>query len=260
MDESLHETGLSREVKVLRHGETVQLRNGLKATVYVRSRGTACTADPVEGRGHRGMEPKEGKMEGTPSPTPISTRLQRVATLAKEAPDMAFTTLAHYIDIDWLREAYRSTRKDGATGVDGQTAQEYATALEGNLQSLLQRAKSGSYRAPPVRRVHIPKGQGKTRPIGIPTFEDRVLQRAVAVPHAHTRRCMRPLPPHWPPLPPPTHKAGFATPATCQPSPHELRCEAARLPSEQEGRHANSFTSAGECTLVYCVGVDTVHG
>jgi len=80
-------------------------------------------------------------------------------------------------------EAYRRTRKDGATGVDGQTAAEYATNLEGNLRALLDRAKAGDhYRAPPVRRVHIPKGDGrKTRPIGIPTFEDKVLQRAVAM-------------------------------------------------------------------------------
>jgi group II intron reverse transcriptase/maturase len=95
---------------------------------------------------------------------------------------MVLTTLAHHIDIDWLHEAYRRTRKDGATGVDRQTAEEYAANLESNLQSLLDRAKSGTYRAPPVRRVHIPKGSGaETRPIGIPTFEDKVLQRAVAM-------------------------------------------------------------------------------
>ena len=82
---------------------------------------------------------------------------------------MAFTTLAHHIDIDWLKEAYRRTRKDGAAGVDGQTAADYAVDLEGNLRSLLDRAKSGRYQAPPVRRVHIPKGTGpETRPIGIP--------------------------------------------------------------------------------------------
>jgi RNA-directed DNA polymerase len=95
---------------------------------------------------------------------------------------MAFTTLAHHIDIYWLREAYKRTRKDGATGIDGQTAAGYATHLEDNLRSLLDRAKSGAYFAPPVQRVHIPKGDGKqTRPIGIPTFEDKVLQRAVAM-------------------------------------------------------------------------------
>jgi group II intron reverse transcriptase/maturase len=102
--------------------------------------------------------------------------------LAKERPGVALTTLAHYIDIDWLREAYRRTRKDAATGVDGQTAEQYATNLEQNLGSLLDRAKSGTYRAPSLRRVHIPKGDGsKTRPIAIPTFEDKVLQRAVAM-------------------------------------------------------------------------------
>jgi RNA-directed DNA polymerase len=121
-------------------------------------------------------------MPGTPSPDPISTRRRRIAELARRSPQAALTTLAHHIDIDWLNEAYRATRKDGAVGVDGQTAQDYAVDLEGNLRSLLDRAKSGRYQAPPVRRVHIPKGTGpETRPIGIPTFEDKVLQRAVAM-------------------------------------------------------------------------------
>jgi group II intron reverse transcriptase/maturase len=95
---------------------------------------------------------------------------------------MVFTTLAHYIDVEFLREAYHRTRKDGAVGVDGRTAADYAENLEENLQSLLDRFKSGTYRAPPVRRVNIPKGDGrKTRPIGIPTFEDKILQRAVTM-------------------------------------------------------------------------------
>src|SRR5262245_18973426 len=105
-----------------------------------------------------------------PSSETVSTKLQRIAKLAREAPDMAFTSLSHHIDIEWLREAYRRTRKDGAPGVDGQTAAEYEVGQEGKLQSLLARAKSGTYRAPPVRRVHIPKGSGtETRPIVIPT-------------------------------------------------------------------------------------------
>jgi group II intron reverse transcriptase/maturase len=102
--------------------------------------------------------------------------------MAKTMPGVALTTLAHHIDVEWLREAYRRTRKGGATGVDGQTAAEYAKDLDDNLQGLLDRVKSGTYRAPPVRRVHIPKGDGsQTRPIGIPTFEDKILQRAVAM-------------------------------------------------------------------------------
>jgi group II intron reverse transcriptase/maturase len=121
-------------------------------------------------------------MPETPSSESVSTRRQRIAKLAREAPGMAFTSLSHHIDIEWLEEAFRLTRKDGAPGVDGQAAAEYERDLEGNLRSLLERAKSGDYRAPPVRRVHIPKGDGKeTRPIGIPTFEDKVLQRAVAM-------------------------------------------------------------------------------
>jgi len=95
---------------------------------------------------------------------------------------MAMTTLAHHIDVDFLREAYRRTRKDGAPGVDAQTAAGYAVNLEDNLRSLLDRRKTGTYKAPPVRRVHIPKGDGrKTRPIGVPTFEDKILQRAVTM-------------------------------------------------------------------------------
>lgn len=128
------------------------------------------------------MEPSEGKMAGTPGSTTVSTKLRRVAQLAKEDPSRRITNLAHHVDAAFLREAYRRTRKDGAAGVDGRTAKEYERDLEGNLASLLERFKSGSYRAPPVRRVHIPKGDGrKTRPIGIPTFEDKVLQRAIAM-------------------------------------------------------------------------------
>jgi RNA-directed DNA polymerase len=120
--------------------------------------------------------------ETSSSAKTISTKLERIAMLAKEMPDRPLTTLAHHIDIDWLREAYRRTRKDGAQGVDGQSAEQYAKHLEENLQALLDRAKSGTYRAPPVRRVHIPKGDGsQTRPIGIPTFGDKILQRAVAM-------------------------------------------------------------------------------
>ena len=115
--------------------------------------------------------------------TNVSTKQERIAALANQSPQMAFTSLAYLMDIDWLKEAYRRTRKDGAVGVDGVTAAEYEQDLEGNLQRLLDRAKSGTYRAPPVRRVHIPKGGSttETRPIGIPTLEDKVLQRAVVM-------------------------------------------------------------------------------
>ena len=85
-------------------------------------------------------------MAGVPKPDPVLTKQQRIAELAKQSPQMGFTSLAHHSDLTWLLEAYRRTRKDGAVGVDGQTAQEYAADLLGNLQRLPDRAKSGTYR------------------------------------------------------------------------------------------------------------------
>ena len=109
-------------------------------------------------------------MAETSSSDLVYTRQQRIAELARQSPRMGFTSLNHHLDLHWLFEAYQRTRKDGAAGVDGQTAKDYEANLRGNLQSLLDRAKSGTYQAPPVRRVHIPKGtSGDTRPIGIPT-------------------------------------------------------------------------------------------
>ena len=113
-------------------------------------------------------------MAGASKPVDVSTKQQRRAELARQSPEMGFTSLAYFIDVDWLLEAYRLTRKDGAVGVDGQSGTAYAANLTGNLQSLLDRAKSGTYQASPVRRVPIPKAGSatETRPLGIPTFED----------------------------------------------------------------------------------------
>ncbi len=116
-----------------------------------------------------GRKPLEGTMPRTPSLDHVLPKLQRIAALAREAPQMAFTTLAHHIDVDLVHGAYRRTRKDGAVGVDGQTATIFEQKLEENLQALVDRVKSGTYFAPPVRRVHIPKGDGRTRPVLIPT-------------------------------------------------------------------------------------------
>jgi group II intron reverse transcriptase/maturase len=121
-------------------------------------------------------------MTGTQGPESVSTKQQRIAARAKQSPQTGFTSLNHYLDLSWLLEAYSRTRKDGAPGVDGTTSDDYELTLLANLKSLLERAKSGTYYAPPVRRVHIPKGTGtETRPIGIPTLEDKILQRAVAM-------------------------------------------------------------------------------
>jgi group II intron reverse transcriptase/maturase len=122
-------------------------------------------------------------MAGAQKPVYISALQERIAKIAAERPELEFTSLAHLIDKLWLREAFNRTRKDGAAGVDGQTGKAYETNLQDNLQSLLDRAKSGTYVAPPVRRVHIPKAGSatETRPLGIPTFEDKVFQRAVVM-------------------------------------------------------------------------------
>ena len=142
--------------------------------------GEPTPGDPAEGSGDRAMGLFEGQMMRTLGRDVISTRQEKLATLAQIEPKVVLTTLAHHIDEVWLREAYRRTRKDAAAGVDGVTAADYEVELEANLKSLLERFKSGRYRAPAVRRVHLPKpGTKKTRPIGIPTLEDKVLQRAV---------------------------------------------------------------------------------
>jgi RNA-directed DNA polymerase len=119
--------------------------------------------------------------EGALKPESVSTKQERIAKLAAESPAMAFTSLNHYLDAEWLRYAYECTRKDGAVGVDGQTAQAYAAHLEQNLQSLMDRLKSGRYRALPVRRHYIDKSDGGKRALGIPSFEDKVAQRAIVM-------------------------------------------------------------------------------
>jgi group II intron reverse transcriptase/maturase len=112
----------------------------------------------------------------------VSTKQLQIAELAAARPGESFTSLNHYLDMDWMKEAYRRTRRESAAGVDGKTMEQYGKELESNLEDLIGRAKSGRYCAPPVRRVHIPKGGGKeTRPIGIPTVEDKVLQRAITM-------------------------------------------------------------------------------
>jgi group II intron reverse transcriptase/maturase len=128
------------------------------------------------------MEPLLGNMNDTQRSNEVCTVQRRIAELAREQPQRCFTALNHYLTVDWLKAAYERVKPNGAPGVDGQRWSDYGKELEENLRGLLDRAKSGSYYAPPVKRVHIPKGEGKeTRGIGMPTVEDKVLQRAVAM-------------------------------------------------------------------------------
>jgi len=181
----LHARGANRSTRAVSRNEGNEVRRdkrqGFTEAHSTGNAGTPTPGDPAEGRGGRVTEPREGKAAGSPTSDKVSTKLARIAELAKEDSSRALRSLAHHIDAEFLKEAFQRTRKDGATGVDGVGAEDYEANLDANLASLLDRFKSGTYRAPPVRRVHIPKGDGSTRPIGIPSFEDKVLQRAVAM-------------------------------------------------------------------------------
>lgn len=120
-------------------------------------------------------------MAGRSGPNHISTERIRIAELARRKPGMVLTTLAHHIDLQWMYEAYILARKDGAVGVDGVTGDRYKENLHENLKALLEAFKSGRYRAHPVKRAYITKDDGSQRPIGITTFEDKILQRANAM-------------------------------------------------------------------------------
>jgi group II intron reverse transcriptase/maturase len=129
---------------------------------------------------HEGEGPNPAQVGDGQKPR-VSTGLARIAELAKQDPKLAFTSLAHYVTKDSLYEAFEWLNARSAAGVDGQSVKEYAENLDENLDGLLKRFRSDTYKAPPVRRVHIPKGTGpETRPIGIPTVEDKILQRAVS--------------------------------------------------------------------------------
>jgi RNA-directed DNA polymerase len=112
----------------------------------------------------------------------MSTPLEQIAAKAKADRTLRFTSLAHLLTPAFLIETWRQMNRRGASGVDGETTREFERALETRVQDICARLKAGTYRAPPVRRVEIPKGPGKvgTRPLGIPTVEDRLVQRAVA--------------------------------------------------------------------------------
>jgi RNA-directed DNA polymerase len=112
----------------------------------------------------------------------MSTQLDRIAAKAEADRKVRFTSLAHLLTPAFLTETWRQMNRRGASGIDGESTQEFERELETRVQDICARLRAGTYRAPPVRRVAIPKGPGKagTRPLGIPTVEDRLVQRAVA--------------------------------------------------------------------------------
>jgi group II intron reverse transcriptase/maturase len=109
----------------------------------------------------------------------VPDALDRVRAVAREEKEVRFTALLHHVDLDRLRAAYRALSPRAAAGVDGVTWEAYGQHLEEHLQDLLERVHTGRYRARPSRRAYIPKADGRLRPLGIASLEDKILQRAV---------------------------------------------------------------------------------
>jgi len=107
------------------------------------------------------------------------TDISRIAELAKEDPKRQFYSIAHLITVGAMQEAFRGLRKDASAGIDGVTYEQYETNVEENIRKLHQRLKEGKYRVQPLRRVYIPKEDGKQRPISIPALEDKIVQKVV---------------------------------------------------------------------------------
>jgi RNA-directed DNA polymerase len=145
-----------------------------------RNAADASTADAVEGRAvAKGNSPERNVLR-TQSRVGTPSALERVRQAAQRDRKQRFTALLHHVyDIARLRAAYLALKREAAAGVDGETWHSYGQTLEANLQDLSDRLKRGAYRARPVRRVYIPKADGRQRPLGVPALEDKLVQRAV---------------------------------------------------------------------------------
>ena len=135
--------------------------------------------EAAEGRELAKGNPNQQNASRTPSRTDAPSALERVRQAARREKKMRFTALLHHVyDVARLRTAFLALKKDAAPGMDGETWRHYEQALETNLQHLSERLKRGAYRAKPVRRVFIPKADGRQRPLGVPVLEDKIVQRA----------------------------------------------------------------------------------
>src|ERR1700736_2305011 len=139
------------------------------------------TAEGMEGRGLAEGNSGQQNASRTPRRNDAPSALERVRQAAKGNKEMRFTALFHHIyDPEMLRWAYFQLKKQAAPGIDGETWQHYGETLEENIQDLSHRLKRGAYRAKPVRRTYIPKGDGRQRPLGVTALEDKLVQRATA--------------------------------------------------------------------------------
>ena len=136
-------------------------------------------AEGMEGRGlAKGNSPQQNASRA-PNRNNAPSALERIRQAAKKDRKLRFTALLHHIyNLDTLRGAYLSLKREAAAGVDGETWRHYGEDLEKNLRDLSERLKRGAYRAKPVRRVYIPKANGRQRPLGVTALEDKIVQRA----------------------------------------------------------------------------------
>jgi group II intron reverse transcriptase/maturase len=137
-------------------------------------------AEAVEGSGLAKGNSPERHDDRTQRRMQSSDGIERVRQAARKERKQRFTALLHHVyDVDRLHAAYLALKRDAAAGIDGETWRHYGESREANLRDLAARVKRGAFRASPVRRAYIPKTDGRLRPLGVPTLEDKILQRAV---------------------------------------------------------------------------------
>jgi retron-type reverse transcriptase len=135
----------------------------------------------MEGRGLAKGNPSQQNAPRAQHRDGARSALERVREVAERDKTVRFTTLLHHVyNVEHLRAAYHALKRGAAPGIDGETWEHYGEALEANLADLSGRLKRGAYRAKPVKRTYIPKADGRQRPLGIPTLEDKLVQRATA--------------------------------------------------------------------------------
>ena len=146
-----------------------------------KGRGAPRPAEAGEGRGRAQGNPVRHAGDRAQDRESLQSALDRVRQAARDDRELRFTTLWHHVyDVRRLREAYFSLKRNASPGVDGQTWRQYGEALESHLEDLSERLRRGAYRAKPVRRVFLSKADGRLRPLGVPTLEDKIVQRATA--------------------------------------------------------------------------------
>lgn len=136
---------------------------------------------PVEGREQQPRREGTGKNDLPPSSPPFTTKVLSLAERARKIRQEPLTNIVHLMDNEWFQESWKRLRKGAAYGIDAVSSAEYAVNLDTHIDNVIARLKQGRYQAPAVKRVYIPKSDGRQRPLGLPTIEDKLVQRAVGI-------------------------------------------------------------------------------